>query len=145
MNDSPEAITFSWELTTTPVSAGDDLKPTSQIVIDSTQVDSDTLAALEVILYGSTGVEPRLPLPEEVIGMFTETLPTVETVEPSYNAATDTITFPDVTGVIYSVGGVDKAPGSTMVITEDTVVEARPAAGFRFTETSDNDWTIEYS
>lgn len=145
INDSPDAITFSWDLTTTPVYAGDDLKPTAQLTINSTQVDSDALAALEVILYGSATAAPRLPLPEEVIGMFTATQPEVKTVEPPYNATTHTITIPSVTGVIYSIGGVDKAPASTTVITQDTVVKARPAPGYKFTSTSDNDWTIDFS
>lgn len=65
INDSPEAITFSWELTTTPVAVTGH-KPTSRIVIDSTKADPAKLAALEAILYGSEDTEPRLPLPDEV-------------------------------------------------------------------------------
>ena len=65
INDSPEAITFSWDFSTTPVSV-DGFKPTASIVIDSTKVDPIKLAALEKILYGDTEVEPRLPLPNEV-------------------------------------------------------------------------------
>ena len=65
INDSPEAITFSWDFSTTPVSV-DGFKPTASIVIDSTKVDPLKLAALEKILYGDTEVEARLPLPNEV-------------------------------------------------------------------------------
>ena len=65
INDSPEAITFSWEITTTPVSV-DGFKPTANITIDSTKVDAEKLAALEKILYGSDEAEARLPLPSEV-------------------------------------------------------------------------------
>lgn len=68
INDSPEAITFSWEVSTTPVSVTG-FKPTSQITIDSTKVDAEKLAALEDVLYGKAGDEstgPRLPLPDEV-------------------------------------------------------------------------------
>lgn len=65
INDSPEAITFSWEFTTTPVSVSG-FKPTAHIEIDSTKVDADKLAALEAILYGSESEEARLPLPDEV-------------------------------------------------------------------------------
>lgn len=65
VNDSPEAITFSWELTTTPV-AVTGLKPTACLTIDSTKVDKDKLAALEAVLYGSEDKEARLPLPDEV-------------------------------------------------------------------------------
>lgn len=68
INDSPEAITFSWEVTTTPVNVTG-AKPTASITIDSTKVDSTKLAALEDILYGKDGEpgnEPRLPLPDEI-------------------------------------------------------------------------------
>jgi hypothetical protein len=65
INDSPEAITFSWELTTTPV-AVDGFEPTAHLEIDSTAVTKDKLIALEAILYGSDSEEARLPLPSEV-------------------------------------------------------------------------------
>lgn len=80
INDSPEAITFSWEITTTPIAAGGTLRPTASIVIDSTKVAAAELAELESILYGTdadAGAEPpvtatlaRLPLPAEVIALF---------------------------------------------------------------------------
>lgn len=69
INDSPEAITFSWEFTTTPVAVAGH-KPTSHLVIDSTKVDKTKLAALENILYGDTD-GPRLPLPDEVLTLLT--------------------------------------------------------------------------
>lgn len=73
INDTPEAMTFSWELTTTPVTVTGK-KPTASIVIDSTKCDPQKLAALEAILYGkdatseqaNDGAEPRLPLPDEI-------------------------------------------------------------------------------
>lgn len=65
INDSPEAITFSWEFSTTPVNVAG-FKPTANIVIDSTKVDAEKLAALEKILYGDIEAEARLPLPDEV-------------------------------------------------------------------------------
>ena len=66
VNDSPEAITFSWELTTTPVNVTGH-KPTASITIDSTKVDKEKLAKLEEILYGSESNEARLPLPDEIV------------------------------------------------------------------------------
>lgn len=69
INDSPEAITFSWELTTTPVEV-DGFKPTASITIDSTKVDTDKLTALENILYGSESEEARLPLPSEIVTLI---------------------------------------------------------------------------
>ena len=76
INDSPEAITFSWECKTTPTAVNDSLKPTACIVIDSTKADATKLAALEAVLYGTNGegqaqgTEPRLPLPAEIITMM---------------------------------------------------------------------------
>lgn len=69
INDSPEAITFSWEFTTTPVTVTG-LKPTASLTIDSTKVDAEKLAAIEAILYGSESEEPRLPLPDEIAELF---------------------------------------------------------------------------
>lgn len=70
INDSPEAMTFSWEFTTNAVSAGSTYKPTSILTIDSTKVDSAKLATLEATLYGAEAAEPTLPLPEAVITML---------------------------------------------------------------------------
>lgn len=69
INDSPEAITFSWEFTTTPV-AVDGFKPTACVTIDSSKVDKTQLAALEAKLYGSESEEPTLPTPAEIAEIF---------------------------------------------------------------------------
>lgn len=71
INDSPEAITFSWEFSTTPVNVTG-FKPTANIVIDSTKVASEKMTALEKILYGDTETEARLPLPDEVAQVMGE-------------------------------------------------------------------------
>lgn len=65
INEDPEAITFSWELSTTPVNVTGH-KPTASLTIDSTKVDPTKLAELEKILFGDTETEPRLPLPDEI-------------------------------------------------------------------------------
>lgn len=70
INDSPEAITFSWEVTTTPVAVAGH-KPTAIVTIDSTKCDAAKLAALEEILYGSESEEARLPLPDEIKTLMT--------------------------------------------------------------------------
>ena len=69
VNDSPEAVTFSWEITTTPVEI-EGFKPTASITIDSTKVDPGQLAELEKKLYGDTSTEAQLPLPSEVKTIF---------------------------------------------------------------------------
>lgn len=76
INDSPEAITFSWEFTTTQVEIttkiGDKtFRPISNLTIDSTKADKEKLKQLEDILYGTEDNEPRLPLPDEVISIMT--------------------------------------------------------------------------
>lgn len=65
VNDSPNAVTFSWTVTTTPVNVTG-YKPTASLTIDSTEVDAEKLAALEKILYGDADTEARLPLPDEI-------------------------------------------------------------------------------
>lgn len=69
INDNPEAITFSWELSTTPVNVAG-AKPTASLTIDSTKADPVKLAELEKILYGDTETEARLPLPDEIAGLM---------------------------------------------------------------------------
>ena len=70
VNDSPEAIAFSWEVNTTPVNVTGK-KPTATLIIDSTKADKAKLTALEAILYGSEQQEPRLPLPDEIATLMT--------------------------------------------------------------------------
>lgn len=72
INDSPEAVTFSWELTTTPVNVAG-FKPTASITIDSTKANPTDLASLETILYGDESHEPRLPLPDEIATIMSTT------------------------------------------------------------------------
>lgn len=69
VNDSPEAITFSWEVSTTPVNVKGH-KPTAQLIVDSTKVDKAKLDTLEAQLYGGENAEPKLPTPAEVIAIF---------------------------------------------------------------------------
>ena len=68
VNDSPEAITFSWEVTTTPVSV-EGFKPTAHLEINSTKVPAEKLAELEALLYGSEDKEASLPTPDEVVAL----------------------------------------------------------------------------
>ena len=65
VNDSPEAITFSWELSTVPVNVNG-LKPTSTVVIDSTKCNAEVLAVIEDKLFGSDEEEAQLLLPDEI-------------------------------------------------------------------------------
>lgn len=71
INDSPEAITFSWELTTTPVNVSG-FQPTANLVIDSTKVAPEALAKIEDKLFGTESEEPTLLLPDEVVALIKE-------------------------------------------------------------------------
>lgn len=147
INDSPEAITFSWEITTTPVPVTG-LKPTALIVIDSTQVDAAALALLEAELFGDVGNDARLPLPDEVIGFFAGTITVVDmgisTNQPTYNAGTHVVTLPSVTGVQWKINGVNKSPGAQPAMTtgQTSHVTAHALAGY--TLDGDDDWTYDY-
>jgi hypothetical protein len=147
INDSPEAITFSWELTTNPAQVGTiggvDYKPTASITIDSTKVDPTKLATLETQLYGDPSNDPSMPLPADVITMMSATLTLATPTVPSFNSGTNTITIPTVTGVVYTVGG-EIVPAGALVITADTLVKAYPATGYRFPTIVDDDWFYDF-
>ena len=65
INDSPEAVTFSWDVSTVPVPV-EGMNPTATVVIDSTRLDSSKLKALEDKLYGTESSESELPLPDAI-------------------------------------------------------------------------------
>lgn len=142
INESPEALTFSWEISTTPVDVPG-YKPTASITIDSTKVDATALGQLEDLLYGTPGADPELPQPSDVLALFSGTVTQVTPTAPTYNATTDTITIPNVTGVVYKING--EVVSGSVVITTDTVVTANPAPGYRFPPVSDDDWFIAHT
>lgn len=143
INDSPAAIAFSWSVSTVPVAVSN-LKPTSILTVNSTEVDSVQLAALEQILYGDTGIDPALPLPDTIITMFSGAVVVVTPTQPTYVQGTHTITIPSVAGVGYYINGALQTAGD-VVIAADTVVVARPLAGYVFTPGVDDDWFYDYS
>lgn len=148
INDSPEAITFSWEVTTSPV-AVTGYKPTSVMVVDSTKVDAADLTTLENILFGTVGTDPRLPLPDEVLAIFGAGVTTVDlgtyANQPAYNSGTHVITLPAVTGVQWSINGEDVAPGAqpALAVGETAEVEARPTST-AYNISGDDQWTFDY-
>lgn len=142
VNDSPELAAFSWELSTTPVPVPGK-RPSATLTIDSTKTDPADLAALEAILYGTAGADARLPLPAEIESIVGASV-TVTPVAPTYNSTTDTITIPSTTGVIYQINGETVAAGP-VVITQDTIVTAVPAAGYKFPVVHDADWYFDHT
>lgn len=149
VNDSPEAITFSWEVSTTPVPVGTingvTYKPTAKMTIDSTKADPTKLAALEAMLYGTVSTDPELPSPADVITMMALTLTLATPTIPTYNSTTDLITIPAVTGVEYLVDGVVVPSGSFGPITSNTLVKWRPAVGYKFPVPSQTEWLAVFS
>lgn len=142
VNESPEAMTFSWTLSATPVPVpGYD--PAASITIDSTEVDPVSLAALEQILYGTAGVNPRLPMPAEVIAMFDGVVTVVVPLAPAFDGPTNTLTIPTVVGVEYLIDGL-VVPAGNIVIDQDVIVTARPTNGYVFSATADDDWAYEF-
>lgn len=148
INDSPEALSFSWEITTTPVPIGGGLKPTSQLVIDSTKVDETALTELQDELYGTGGSDARLPSPDEVLAILAGTLTEVDmgiaANQPAYNAGTHVLTLPAVTGVQWKVNDVNKAPGAQPALAAGQTAEvtAHPQSGYDLD--GDTDWTYDY-
>lgn len=119
VNDSPEAITFSWELTTTPLSVSGH-KPTACITIDSTKADTACLDALEDILYGTSNDDARLPLPDEVISIFAGT-----TYEITLNRANVTL----VEGNTYTLTATTTPAGHAVTWASSNTTYAEVAAG----------------
>jgi len=146
VNDTPDAIEFSWKITTTPVPVPG-LKPSAILKIDSTKVDSSALQALEALLYGQAGTDPTLPSPADVRALFEDTVTAVTATEPAFVAATGVITIPTVTGVQYYRGDTNAplpngatvtipTPGQTLIIT------AKAKSGYVLAPTSDDDWAF---
>lgn len=145
INDSPEAITFSWDFSTTGVSVAG-MKPTSVLTIDSSKVDASALADLEDILYGTVGADPRLPLPDEVIALFAGSISEAQTANPTFVAATGVITIPTVTGVQYRRADTNAVVTGTYTIATPGAyftIKATPATGYVLSDTSDTDWTFQ--
>lgn len=141
VNDSPEAVGFSWEFSCAPLQVAG-YKPVASLEIDSTKVDATALTNLENLLYGTAGVEPQLPSPTDVLALFAGTVTAVTPTAPTYNSSTHVVTIPAVTGVVYKINGV--AVTGTRTITGNTVVTASPATGYVFSADADNDWSITY-
>lgn len=148
INESPEALALSWEISTTPV-AVTGLKPTASMTIDSTKVDADNLAALEAVLFGDGDNDASLPLPDDVIAFFADgVLTPVDLTVPAnqavYNAGTHVVTLPAVAGVQWKINGINKAPGAQPALIAGQVsdVKATPTAGHSLV--GSDDWSFAF-
>jgi hypothetical protein len=146
INDSPEAIAFSWEVTTSPVQVTD-LKPTALLTVDSTKVDAAALKTLEDILYGTAGVDARMPLPDEVFGLFEGSVTKVKLTganAPTYDDVTFVVTIPTVAGVTFNINGAEAAPGAQppLAVGASALIEAHAQPGHVIE--GDDDWVFEH-
>ena len=146
INDSPEALTFSWEFMTTAIDVTG-YKRTSLLTIDSTKVQSANLTTLEDALYGTAGTTARLPLPDEVFTMFAGSQTLVTPTAPTFVSSTGVITIPAVTGVTYrraDTNAVVAAGAMPAIASLSTlVIRATPSSGaYKFTAGSDDDWSF---
>lgn len=146
VNETPEALSFSWAFTTIPVTVTD-AKPTALLTINSNEVDEDVLQDLLDILHGAAAAA-RMPLPDEIAAMFEATITGVDmgvyANQPTYNSGTHVVTLPAVTGVTWKINGETVTSGAqpAMSIGETSVVTAHAAAGYQLT--GDTDWTYDY-
>ncbi len=151
VNDSPEALAFSWEFTTNPVEVGiidgTQYAPSASMTIDSTQVDETALAELEDLLYGTGGTDPSLPTPFDVVALFAGSTTDVRMVganAPTYNSGTHVVTLPAVTGVQWKINGVNKTSGAQPALTVGQTAVITAVALPSYYITGDNDWTYDY-
>jgi hypothetical protein len=148
VNDSPEALAFSWDFTTTPVPVTTQIggvtpRPTAILTIDSTKVTAANLTALENALYGTAGTNPRLPLPDEVIAMFAGSVTNATPTQPGFTAAGGVITIPTVTGVTYRRADTNAVVTGTVTIATigaSLIIYAVPNGGYQFPAMTDSDW-----
>jgi len=148
INDSPEAITFSWEVTTSPVGVVG-YKPVAQMVVDSTKVSAAAMTNLLNILYGTAAINPRLPLPSEVIGLFGGAVTQVRMTTsgpnaPTYSTASKVVTLPEVTGIQWRINGVNKNAGAqpALVAGETSVVTAVANPGYMIN--GEDTWVFDF-
>jgi hypothetical protein len=143
INDSPAPVEFSWDFNCTPV-AVTSLSPTCLLIIDSTEVDSAALSALQDFLYGTGGTDPSLPPPDSVIALFTGSITHITLTKPTFDGA-HTITIPSQTGTTYYVDGVVHAAGTQLLTTgQSKIVSATPNAGYVFNTPVDTDFMFTF-
>ena len=143
VNDSPEALTFSWEIATTPVEVTN-LRPTSIITIDSREFTPQQMTDIEEILWGTVGTDPSLPLPDAVISSMSTSLTLATPTKPTYDGGTHTITIPTITGVAYFIDDVEQTGPVVLTSGQAVLVVAKPKTGYKFPPVIDVDWLYEY-
>lgn len=124
VNETPEPITFSWEVTTTAVAVSTIgttvFRPTSLLTIDSTKVNASALSQLTALLYGTSSANPQLPSPDTILSLIASapSATMVTPTMPTFTAAGGQTTIPTVTGVVYKLAstGATLTNGSSVVL-----------------------------
>lgn len=139
VNDSPEAMALSWEITTTPTSVPG-YKPSATMTIDSTKISVAKLKSLEDALYGTSSSPSHLPLPGEIIELL-EVDDVITPLVPTQNG--NVITIPSQAGVAYKVDNV--VVTGTYTLTENETVTATPTTGYAFAVGAPASWPFTYT
>jgi hypothetical protein len=143
LNDSPEAVGFSWDVNSNPA-AVTGKQPTSLIVVDSTKVVAAALQSLMDFLHGTAGAGPSLPPPDSVLALFTGAITPITLTPPTFDNA-HTITIPALTGATYYVDGVVHAAGTQLLTTgQKKIVSATPNAGYVFNQPYVDRWMYAF-
>jgi hypothetical protein len=143
MNDSPEAIAFSWDVQSTPATSSG-RQPTSLIVIDSTKVQSAALTTLLDFLHGTAGASAQLPPPDSVIALFTGAITQLTLQVPTFDGQ-HTVTVPTQTGVTYYMDGVVTTAGAKVLTTgQKKIFSATPNAGYAFNSPYVDRWLFSF-
>lgn len=139
VNDSPEAMALSWEISTTPTPVTG-YKPIATMTIDSTQISAGRLQKLEDALYGTAQDPAHLPLPDEIIAL----LEGDEEITPNApTQAGNAITIPTQAGVVYSINGLTVT--GTYTLTADETVTATADDGYVFASGATTTWNFTYT
>lgn len=139
VNDSPEAMTLSWEISTTPTAIAG-YKPVATMTIDSTKISAGKLKKIEDALYGTDVEVAHLPLPDEIVALLSgddEITPQAPT------QSGNTLTIPNQPGVIYSIDGTPVT--GTYTLTENETVTATADDGYTFPGGATTSWPFTYT
>lgn len=139
VNDSPEAMTLSWEISTTPTAIAG-YKPVATMTIDSTKISAGKLQKIEDALYGTDVEVAHLPLPDEIVALLSgddEITPQAPT------QSGNTLTIPNQPGVIYSIDGTPVT--GTYTLTENETVTATADDGYTFPSGATTSWPFTYT
>jgi hypothetical protein len=143
LNDSPEAVAFSWDVDSSPA-AVTGLKPTSLLVVDSTKVLAATITSLTDFLYGTAGSNPSLPSPDSVLAIIASGTTKITLTPPTFDNQ-HTITIPSLTGAKYYVDGVLHAAGTQLLTTgQKKIVSAAPDVGYAFNTPFVDEWMFTF-